>query len=247
MKYFPLTTVVALVLFAPAAVWACVPTVQNPGTYTTTDLGGRLLTGRASTWRPGINSGLPNVLHAQSWNGSTLGAQWELRCPVENSAIGVVDNRVGGVGTVVYTSTFTGGQLELFSTGEAWGDGVADLGTTIVISTVQFINIANVSTPVASVLNASTSGQFGQPTLCGRHCVLTFVVSNGVGVGETTSLDLSITRPATYPDFLDASCLAAPGGQQFGTWGNTLTTTMRIDCTTSTTAATWGKVKSQYR
>ena len=43
------------------------------GMYTSTDLGGQLLTGRASTWRSGVNSGLPHVLHAQSWDGANLG------------------------------------------------------------------------------------------------------------------------------------------------------------------------------
>jgi hypothetical protein len=213
----------------------------NAGTYTTTDLGGQMLNGRASTSRTGINSGLPHVLHAQSWTGTTLGTQWELRCAVENNPFGIVDNRVNGTGAVIYTSSFTGGQFELFNTGGAWGDGVANLGTTSVISTVQFVNINNVSTPVASVVNAQTSGDFG------GGCTLTFVISNGYGVGETTSLDVSIVKPADYPTFLDAACGPAAANQQFGTWGATVTSTMRIDCVVPADPTSWGKIKSVYR
>jgi hypothetical protein len=190
-------------LLVPALAFAA----PNAGTYTTTDLGGQLLTGRASTWRTGINSGLPHVLHAQSWNGATLGTQWELRCAVENAPFGVQDNRVGGTGTVVYTSQFIGGN----------------------------------STPVASVVNANTSGDFG------NGCTLTFAISNGTGVGETTSLNPALQKPADYPTFLDATCGPAPANQQYGTWGNTLTSTMRIDCSVPATPATWGAVKGIYR
>ena len=236
MKRLSILSAFALLL-TPALAFAA----PNAGTYTTTDIGGQLLTGRASTHRTGINSGLPHVLHAQSWNGLILGTQWELRCAVENNPFIVQDNRVGGVGTIVYTSQFTGGQFELYNTGGAWGDGVANLGTTVVISTVQFVNINNVSTPVASVVNANTSGDFG------GGCTLTFVISNGVGVGETTSLNPLILKPNDYPTFLGANCGLALPNEQFGTWGNTITSTMRIDCSVPATPATWGAVKNVYR
>jgi hypothetical protein len=212
----------------------------NTGTYTSTDLGGQLLTGRASVNRTGIDSGLPHTLHAQSYNqgNGALGAQWEVRCPVENAPFGIQDNRDGnGTGTVVYTSTFQGGQFELFNTGGPWGDGIANLGTTTMISTVQFVN----NVPVASVVNANTSGDFG------NGCALTFSIANGVGVGETTSLNPAITKPADYPTFLDSTCQPAAGNQQYGTWGNVITITMRIDCVVPTETSTWGAVKATYR
>ena len=233
MKRRVLLLSVLSLLFVPALALAAV----NAGTYTTTDLGGQMLTGRASTHRTGVNSGLPHTLHGQSWNGSVLGTQWELRCAVESTPFGVQDNRVGGTGTVVYTSNFSGGQLELYNTGNAWGFGVANLGATQVISTVQFVNIGGNSTPVASVVNANTSGNFGD------GCTLTFVIANGTGVGETPFA----SKPADYPTFLDASCAPAPANQQFGTWGNTLTTTMRIDCVVPAAPSSWGSVKGLYR
>ncbi len=214
--------------------------VPVPGTYTSTDLGGNLLTGRASTWRSGINSGLPHVLHAESWDGSALGNQWEVSCPTENAAFLVQDNRVGGVGTIVYTSTFTGGTFTFLPGAWPWGDGSGTLGTTTLITTVQYVLISGVSTPVAAVVNGNTSGQFTD------GCYLTFAIGNGSGVGETTSENLAVTKPADYPTFLDGSCGPAPANQQFGSWGTVITITMRIDCPVPTKPSTWGRIKATY-
>jgi len=209
-----------------------------PGTYTSTDLGGQLLTGRASTWRSGINSGLPHVLHGQSWNGAALGTQWEVSCATENGNFSVQDNRdVNGTGTVVYTSTFLGGTFTFFPGAWPWGDGAGTLGATTLITTVQFVT----NVPVASVVNGNTSGLFDD------GCYLTFVIANGNGVGETTSLDLSIMKPADFPSFLDGSCGPAPANQQFGAWGTVITITMNIDCPTPTRESTWGRIKEIYR
>jgi hypothetical protein len=211
------------------------------GIYTSTDLGGQLLTGRDSTWRSGINSGLPHVMHAQSWDGATLGTQWELNCATENANFAVQDNRVGGVGTIVYTSTFTGGTFTLFNTGGPWGDGTATLNTTTVITTVQYINIGGNSTPVAAVANGNTSGSFA------NGCALVFGIGNGVGVGETTSLNPLITKPADYPVFYDGTCSPAAANAQFGTWGTAITITMGIQCPTPAEGSSWGRLKSLYR
>lgn len=221
------------------------PTVASaapvPGTYTSTDMGGQLLTGRASTWRSGINSGLPHVLHAQSWNGAALGTQWDISCPIEPVNFIVQDNRVAGVGTVVYTSTFNGGTFTFYAGGYPWGDGTGTLGITTLITTVQYVMISGVSTPVASVVNGNTSGYFT------NGCELTFAIANGTGVGETTSLNPAIQKPADYPAFLDGSCAPAAANQQFGTWGNVITITMRIDCFVPTQPSTWGTLKATYR
>jgi hypothetical protein len=224
----------ALVLFLiPAFAWAGPIT----GVYYSTDMGGVFLTGRASTWRPGVNSGLPHVIHAQSWNGSALGTQWDISCAIENSNFLVQDNRVGGVGTIVYTSTFQGGTLTLYAGGWPWGDGVATLGTTTMVTAVQYILIGGVSTPVASVVNGNTAGQFAP------GCTLTFMIGNGSGVGDTPYF----TKPVTYPTFLDGTCGTAASNLQFGTWGNVITITLGIYCPVSVDDSTWGAIKSLYR
>ena len=203
------------------------------GIYTSTDLGGQLLTGRASTWRPGVNSGLPHVLHAQSWNGSALGGQWEINCAIENTPFIVQDNRVGGTGTVVYTSKFNGGTFSFFAGGWPWGDGTGTLGLTTIITTVQYV----ANNPVASVINGNTSGVFA------GGCALTFAIANGNGVGETPFA----SKPATYPSFTAGSCSPAATTVQYGTWGNVITITMMVDCATPSRSSTWGALKTIYR
>jgi len=207
------------------------------GIYTSTDMGGTILTGRASTWRPAVNSGLPHVAHIQSWNGTSLGTQWDISCPIENSAFLVQDNRTAGVGTIVYTSTFTGGTFTLYPGAWAWGDGTGTLNTTTLITTVQYYMIGGVSTPVASVVNGNTSGLFS------NGCLLTFAIANGSGVGETPYA----VKPATYPTFLDGTCAPASPSLQYGTWGNVMTITLGIDCTVADEETTWGGIKSMYR
>jgi len=212
--------------------------VPVTGTYQSTDYGpgNLLLTGRASTWRPGVNSGLPHVLHCQSWDGSALGTQWTVDCPTENSDFLVQDNRVNGNGTIVYTSTFLGGTFTFFPGGWPWGDGTGTLLTTTLITTVQYMMIGGVSTPVASVVNGNSSGVFV------GGCHLTFVIANGAGMGETPYL----SKPADYPTFLDGSCSPAPPEAQFGTWGTVITITMYIDCTVPAQPSTWNTVKALY-
>lgn len=228
------------------SILACFPALTEAvpvdGTYTSTDLGGgQVLTGRASVWRSGINSGLPHVLHAQSWDGASLGTQWEIECPTDADGFTLVDNRVGGVGTIVYTATYEGGTFVFHPGGWPWGDGNGTLDTTTLITTVQFILIGGVSTPVTSVVNGNTSGVFE------GGCHLTFAIGNGVGVGETTSFNPALTKPADYPTFLDGTCGPAPANLQFGTWGTVITITMRIDCPVPAVESTWGRIKTVYQ
>ena len=231
-KLLTMTALMALILIPVLAQAAPVT-----GTFTSTDIGGQILTGRASTWRSGVNSGLPHVLHAQSWDGANLGTQWDISCATANSAFGMVDNRVGGTGTIVYTSTFNGGTFNFYAGGWPWGDGAGTLGTTSLVTTVQYLMISGVSTPVASVINGNTSGEFD------NGCLLSFAIGNGTGVGETPFASI----PATYPIFLDGTCGPASPSAQFGTWGNVITLTMHINCTVSDETASWGAIKSLYR
>ncbi len=240
MRSMRLSTVPILLLLAIVAASTLALADPIQGMYTSTDLGGQLLTGRAATWRSGINSGFPHVLHAQSWDGAALGAQWEISCPI-SSSMTVQDNRVGGVGTIVYTSTFNGGTFAFFAGGWPWGDGTGTLGAMTVITTVQYVLIGGVSTPVAAVVNGNTSGTFA------NGCTLVFAIGNGVGAGETTSLNPAITKPAGYPTFLDGTCGPAPAGQQYGSWGSVITITMQIDCAVPNEDLSWSGVKAAYR
>jgi hypothetical protein len=234
-------TFAMVILLALALLPVVADATPVSGIFNSTDMGGVLLTGRASTWRPGINSGLPHVLHLQSWNGTTLGTQWDVSCSTENTAFNVVDNRVGGNGTIVYTSVFSGGTFTFTAGGWPWGDGTGTLNNSTLITTVQYVMIGGNSTPVASVVNGNTTGLFS------NGCLLSFVIANGSGVGETNSATPTVTKPATFPAFLDGTCGLASAGQQFGTWGNVITITMGIDCSVPVENSTWTQVKASYR
>jgi hypothetical protein len=210
----------------------------NPGVYFSTDMGGVLQTGRASTWRPLVNSGFPHVLHGQSWNGSVLGAQWDIDCAIENTDyVSKVDKRIGGNGTIDYVSRFLGGTLTLYAGAWPWGDGVATLDTTMMYTSVQYMMIGGISTPVASVVNGNTRGTFA------GGCTLIFGIANGSGAGETPYL----LKPATFPVFQDGTCAPAALDKQFGTWGSVITITMGIYCEVGVEGSTWGAIKELYR
>jgi hypothetical protein len=136
---------------------------------------------------------------------------------------------------------FNGGTFTLLPGSWPWGDGTGTLGTTSLFTTVQYMMIGGVSTPVASVVNGTASGTFP------NGCALGFVIANGAGAGETSSLDPTLTKPATFPSFTDGSCSPAAANAQFGTWGSILTITLRIDCSTPALTPTWGALKSLYR
>ena len=228
-------SILACSLIALIAVPAFVSAAPVAGVYYSTDLGGQLLTGRASTWRSGVSSGLPHVLHAQSWNGVSLGTQWDISCPTEPTNFTVQDNRVGGNGTIVYTSTFQGGTFTFYAGGWPWGNGTGTLGMTTMITTVQYMMIGGVSTPVASVVNGNSAGVFV------GGCTLVFAIANGTGAGETPYLQ----KPADYPTFLDGTCGTA--SVSYGTWGSVITITMGISCPVGTEESTWGVIKDLYR
>jgi hypothetical protein len=217
-----------------ASVAAAMPT---PGLYMSTDLGGQVLTGRGTnSWTMPLNGaqGLGDVFNSWSWNGSALGTQWIFQCGVSPAAQTVQDNRVAGTGTVVFTTSYTGGTFFLDRNGP-WGTGVMDftgtLNSTVNIVTVQYVN----NVPFAAVTNVNSSGLFD-----GSNCALTFAIANGVGKGDT---DL-MPKPAGYPDFMDTGCAA---NRVYGSWGDLITITMLIDCPVPVEVSTWGRVKALYR
>jgi hypothetical protein len=207
----------------------------NPGLYDSVDLGGSLLTGRASqSWAlpANGNQGLFDVYNALSWDSALLGTQWGIQCGVQPAVQGVQDNRVAGNGNVIYTNTFQGGTFYLnngpWCTG---GPCTGSINTTHEVVTVRYVN----NVPVRSVVNIDTDGTF-----VGGQCVLRFVIANGVGRGDTDGGP----KPPTYPDFLDPAC--APS-RIFGSWGDVITISMQIDCPTPNRNSTWGALKSRYR
>ena len=205
-----------------------------PGLYRSTDLGGALLTGRASqSWSAAANAanGLGDVFHAQSWNGA-LGTQWNIRCGVQGAVQTVNDYRFLGTGDVEFRNVFSGGTFNFVN--GPWcttANCTGVLGATRENVTVTYVS----NVPVESRVNISTNGLFDASS-----CALTFAVANGVGGGDTDALAF----PAGYPSLLDTSCNPT---RTNGSWGDVITISARIDCAVPTRSATWGTLKSLYR
>jgi len=209
-----------------------------PGTYTSPFRGGNVLNGHASVSRPMVNSGFPKVFNGQSWNGTTLGTQWEISCGVETTGTPPdvsLYNPVTGTGFITYYQTFNGGTFTLYNDGiVGWGSGTGTLNVTQTTSQVYLVNFV----PVSSSFTALTSGVFA-----GGACRLDFAFGNGFGVGETPYA----LKPATYPAFLAGDCSLADAAHQFGTWADCNDIIATISCPVSTQTSSWGNVKSLYR
>jgi hypothetical protein len=213
-----------------------------PGTYTSIlrpPAHPGVLIGRVTVARQFPNSGNPKVFLGQSWNGSTLGTQWEIRCGVETTSQTPDSsqfNKVTGTGWITYHQTFLGGTFALYEDSTvAWGSGSGTLNTTSIISQVFFLNFF----PMSSSFTGVTTGRFE------IGCTLDFAMANGFGVGETPY----VLKPASYPIFLAPNCAPADANHQWGTWGDTNDITVRInaDCATPAGHSTWGTIKTLYR
>lgn len=218
----------------------------NPGTYTSALRPGAhpgVQLGHISASRQFPNSGNPKIFNGQSWDGVSLGAQWEFRCGVETTSVppvfGPGFNFTTMTGYVTYNQTFAGGTFSLYADpAVGWGSGTGTLNTTSVTTQVYLTN----GVPVSSSFTGVTTGQFD------IGCTLTFAMGNGFGVGETSDPPV-LTKPTTYPAFLAADCTPADALHQFGVWGdvNDVIIQINADCATPTKSSTWGSIKTLYR
>lgn len=210
-----------------------------PGTYTSAFRGGNVLNGRSSVARQGVNSGNPKIFHGQSWNGSALGTQWEIKCGVETTVTPPDYSQYNagtGTGFITYYQTFNGGTFTLYTDPNVgWGSGTGNLNVTQATSQVFLMNFV----PISSSFTAFTSGTFvGAGT-----CQLDFAFGNGFGVGETPYA----SKPADYPAFLAADCSLASSSLQYGVWADTNDIIVTISCPVPASPASWGHIKSLYR
>jgi hypothetical protein len=212
-----------------------------PGIYKSTDLGGTILLGRGTESWPATGAGgqIGNTQHGASWDGSTLGTQWEVSCPAISSPPQVItDTRnANGDGEVTYRTYYVGGQVILNGTGEAWDGGDAVYTATV----VTYVDITTYTfqswVPVGSVTSVNL-----QATVDGYDKCVEFAIGNSVGRGATDYLPL----PPDYPCFLDPNtcgCDRVRGG-----WGDVSAITMVLSgCAVPTEPTTWGSIKSMYR
>ena len=204
------------------------------GTYTSVDLGGSMLVGRASqSWVTAHNAsqGQGDVFNSQSWDGSALGTQWSFACSAQPGPQTVVDDRVSGTGFVIVTNTFAGGAFYLNP--GPWGNGTGTIGPAAMTSVVSwsYIDFQIVSVRETVSLSAAFDNS---------DCALTLTSVSGEVRGTTDFAPL----PANYPGFLDTACSAT---RLHGLWAEFPRMRMEISCPVSTAPAPWSRVKTIYR
>jgi hypothetical protein len=212
------------------------------GVYSSTDIGGVINTGRymEAFDTPNSAASIGTVLHAQSWDGMTLGLQWSYTCGVVMSEPNVISDFVNasGTGSRTYEKFFVGGSIWLSGDGP-WGNGDAQYSGPIT-SYVEYETVQYVAWErVHAVTNVSAIASIdGYNDAC-----LAFTVGNGVEIGST---DFGDPVPGDYPTMLEAyTCNPISIN---GAWWNMMTLSLYIDsCTVSNEDRSWGAVKSLYR
>ena len=233
-----LSMILVFVLAAPILVIAGPPI---DGTYLSTDLGGPMLLGRYSdSWAvPDGRLQQGNTTHKLSWDGVTLGIQWQISCPrIANPPVLLTDTVDGnGNGFREWLLVYVGGQLTLDGNGP-WGDGSetlyrANLNAYQEIKTFQYSN----HQIVQSISSVSIQAGFKD---FDETCIAISIL-NQEELGSTNRAAL----PPDYPAFLEP--ITCDPTRTFGSWGEVDEITLIITgCTIGTEEATWGKIKSLY-
>jgi len=233
-----LVFIFAILLTAPMLVFAAPPA---DGIYTSTDLGGQMLLGRYSeSWDvPDGRLQMGNTANKLSWDGATLGTQWQLYCTrIANPPVLITDTVDGsGNGFREWLVVYVGGYLVLDGNGP-WGDGSepvynASLQTYQEIKSFQYSN----HQIVQGISNVSIQAEFqGFDDACVAISIL-----NQEELGSTDSEAF----PPDYPAFLmPGTCDPA---RTLGSWGEVDEITLIvIGCTVPVKEVTWGAIKSHY-
>jgi len=233
-----LVIVFAVILTVPLLAFAGPPI---DGIYTSTDLGGQVLLGRYSeSWDvPDGRLQMGNTVNKLSWDGATLGTQWQLFCTRIGGPPVLITDTVDGNGNgfrewrVVYVA----GDLVLDGNGP-WGDGSeafynANLHAYQEIKTFQYVN----NQIVQCISNVSLQAAFqGWDESC-----VTISILNQEELGSTNTASL----PADYPPFLVP--ITCDPTRTLGSWGEVDEITLIVSgCTVPTEETTWGIIKSRY-
>lgn len=225
---------VITLLLIPALALAGPPT---PGTYTSVDLGGLMLNGRFSESFVGGGPGqIGNTIFAQSFDGATLGTQWDLGCvSIEAAPDMISDTRdANGTGNVTYVTDYDDGTFFLGADGP-WGDGTEDYTGTVFTfqntSTHQYFE----NNLIGVVSNVTIYGIFDGYSDC-----LEFILSNSATVGSFPN-----NLPAGFPAYMDPFCGFTPAA---GAWGTvpTIRLTVTGDCAVSTEPSSLGMLKGRW-
>jgi len=232
--------ILVLGLAATVAFGATIALAQAPvdGTYKTSL--GDFLEGRSSNaWlAPNTPHVFGNGLHGQSWDGATLGTEWEISCPTIANVVLLYDLVIGGNGHRAYLITYVGGTVTLDGSGP-WGGGDPSYNGVIDTYTETRTEQYAGGVLVGHNSNHSVSAHIvGYPADC-----VAFGIGNGVLIGDTDpnvipGTDTNVL-PADYPAF----CLAVPDGH----WGDVTDLTLSVQgCLVPVEETSWGAVKAIY-
>ena len=212
------------------------------GTYTSTDIGGSMLSGRYSeSWYP-TKLTVNNTLNEQSWNGA-LGTQWWWYCPWVAAPPTLLLSTVNGLGNgiKIWRVTYTGGYCWLDG-GGPWAGGdpsyLANINTWTGIVTETYSAFNEVGT----VRNHSATATFvGYNQEC-----MSLSISNTEKLGDTKKTG---PLPAGFPSFWNWIGCYDQGPAGPGEWGDVdgITFTITGCQTVATQQSTWGNVKAMYR
>lgn len=233
MRNAIVVVVVALIAVAGTSLAYAQPPVD--GTWKSTlgemDEGRQSTSWSAASGRLQVN----NTLHAESWDGATLGAEWKVLCPFIVNVIPPLAPPAGGTGNTSHLIIYAGGTIWLDGAGP-WGGGdpsyTGNITTYIENRAIQWVGGAVVGTAEDHSVSADIVGY-------SESCIA-FGVGNGAWEGDTDNGAL----PANYPGFLNSLCA---GGPTLGRWGQYENITLTVKgCVVPNEEQTWGAVKSRY-
>jgi hypothetical protein len=222
------------------ATWA-VPPGPVAGTYRSED--GDMYEGRSSRSWPSGGGDLQvgNALNSASFDGATLGTQWQITCPQVCAAPILIFNGLNGQGTgqQIWQLIYCGGSLFLDGSPQwGWSGGLSEYEAVIssmsVIMTLQFVQ----NVVVGGVTNVNFQGDF-----VGFSDCFEMLISSEHDVGSTNNGSL----PSDYPGFVNG-VTCTPGPSEGSWWEfDGITLTIIGECLVPTKEATWGEVKARFR
>jgi len=238
----------ASVLVIATASWAEV----MPGTYGSTDVGGKVLVPRASQSEDLLvpKPGIGDIFNLASWDGGKLGTQWSIMCstqPGPKTVKGDLDDK--GNGTIETHNYFTGGSFFLARQGP-WGGEINSLGT---ITEVRLRVVESYLGFWLVKMNVSMEA-LGRIGIAGK--IVRFTTTDCSTWGETDS-----QAPSGYPSMLDYVCEPT---RTTGYWWELGNVTVEIrdpfkgrlqidpaaanrDAVAAPQNTSWGRVKQIYR
>ena len=160
------------------------------------------LTGRYSEGFSGNPIGIGNGAHAGSWDGANLYTEWELSGPIVLPTPTIVDNRVGGDGTVIALRDFDVSAATLtLKAGGPWDGGDGDYTVNLDFYEQQVTALYAGGAMVFAESTESFTGDF-----VGHAGYRLVGMASGALVGQGAPL------PADFPSWI-------PGGSVAGSWG----------------------------